>query len=140
MTPEQLHLVSTSSARLRGGAVRFTAEFQAHLSERAPGSAARFVSAEHESALVDELMVLVGAAGRLDVFLARARRLGARYQRSGARPADFVVMEAALVSAAADLLGPEWSPDVEAAWSRLFRLIAEAMAEGARSSLFSRDH
>ena len=42
-----------------------------------------------------------------------------------------------LAAALAKALGPQWSPELAAAWNSLYWLVAEAMQQGSNAMLFS---
>jgi len=66
-----------------------------------------------------------------------ARCAGA-LRRYGVEPGDYEHGGIALLAALADALGPAWTPAHEAAWCKLYRLIAETMLDGATAGMFCR--
>jgi hemoglobin-like flavoprotein len=140
MTPEQLELVSSTAAVvLVADSGRFSERFYARLFELDPAVEALFpgdLRAQRQK-LVEELRFMVSAAEDLDGFVERTRALGARHHDHGIRPADYDSVGRALLVALADVLGVAWTPEVEAAWRRLYGLISETMLEGSGGSIFA---
>jgi hemoglobin-like flavoprotein len=139
VTPEQLLLVAQTTEPVLAQRDRFATHFYGLLFESAPETRALFPTdlTEQKGKVVDELAFLSEAARHLDPFLERARDLGRRHGRYGVRPTDFAPVEAALLGALADSLGAAWTDEAEAAWRRLFHLVAETMLEGLNETLFA---
>jgi nitric oxide dioxygenase len=117
----------------------FADAFYGTLFEISPGSRALFPAdmTAQRGKLVDELVFLVGAARDLDAFVERARELGRRHVDYGVSAADYDAVGAALLTAVADRVGDAWTPAHQQAWTKLYRLIADVMREGADSQLFA---
>lgn len=139
MTPEQLALVADTVPRVTSDGDRFSARFYDRLFELEPETRALFPSdlTEQRGKLVDELSFLAGAVEDLPAFIESARRLGARHHRYGVKPEHFPLVEQALLAALSDVLSDGFTAEVEAAWRRLYRLIAETMLEGAAGQMFA---
>jgi hemoglobin-like flavoprotein len=82
------------------------------------------------------LSFLADAVSDLPRFVERARDLGARHHRYGARSGHYEVVEQATLVALADALGPMWNQTTMLAWQRLYRLMAETMLEGSGGAAF----
>ena len=141
MTPDELRIVQADGETVRSDAEAFSSAFYDTLFEIAPGTRALFPDdlVAQRGKLVDELGFLVAAAseasGDLDPFLARARELGRRHVGYGVAGADYEHVGAALLAALAQAV-PDWDIAHERAWTRLYRLIADVMREGAEGGLF----
>lgn len=140
MTPEQLELVGRSAERIEASAERFSDSFYTRLFEIDPMARSLFpddMSAQR-SKLTDEVVFLAEVASDLEGFVARAKELGARHRGYGVRVHDYASVKVALIHALAAALGEAWSDQTEAAWTKLYDLVAETMLEGATGELFSR--
>lgn len=138
MTPTDLNLITDSAAAL--DPEPFAACFYDTLFELAPAARALFPDdlREQRAKLMNELTTLIGFAtsaadGDVDRFVARAHRLGARHTTYGAEPEHYDIVGAALLAALRDHV-TDWSDPHETAWSRLYRLVATTMQEGATLS------
>jgi nitric oxide dioxygenase len=140
MTPEQLASVRWTAALVEHAMAQCASCFYDDLFDRHPP--ARRLLADDPLAppgtLLEELLSLVAAADDLGRFLAEARVLGRRHQRQGIHVADYTFVGEALIAAIAAVVGERWTVDAEAAWRRMYALIAEAMLEGAEDGLFRR--
>jgi nitric oxide dioxygenase len=138
MTPEQLEIVGATLADVEAHSDAFSACFYERLFALAPETRALFpddIAAQREK-LVAELSFLAEAVSDLPRFVERARDLGARHHRYGARAGHYEVVEQATLVALADALGPEWNQTTMLAWQRLYRLMAETMLEGSGGAAF----
>jgi hemoglobin-like flavoprotein len=139
MTPEQLASVRRTALELDRHGDDFARRFYTALFERHPTARRLFppdMRAQRDK-LVDELLALVACADDLATFLARARRIGARHQRVGVHAADYPFIGDALVAAVAGVATDGWTAQADAAWRRMWALIAEGMLEGAEDGLFN---
>jgi hemoglobin-like flavoprotein len=139
MTPEQRDLVISTLEVVEQAGAQFSIVFFDRLFELDPSIRVLFPSdlGRQRAQLVPELSFFVAAVADLPAFIERARRLGALHHRGGARPEHYEVAEGALLAALSCVLGATFTTDVERAWRRLYRLIAETMLEGSASELFA---
>jgi hemoglobin-like flavoprotein len=147
VTPEQLALVRETALLVDAAGDAFALRFYDHLFARHPAARGLFPEeldvplpesrAAHRAVLADEVVFLVAAAADLPAFLERARGLGGRHQHYGVHAADYPLAGEAFVAAVGDVAGDAWSAEAEAAWRRMYALIAETMLEGASGELFS---
>lgn len=139
MTPEQLELVGRTAEQLEESGEPFGSVFYDHLFAVWPDTRALFPDdlTAQRAKLVDEVVYLAEIASDLDGFLERTRQLGARHHHYGVRAEHYDFVESALMTALADVLGHGFTDEVEAAWRRLYRLVAETMMEGASTQLYS---
>ena len=143
MTPEQLRLVRTTVVRIEDQAERFSNQFVEALLWASPDLGRFFPTdadalGEVRRSFVRELVFLAESAGDLRAFLRRARRLGAWNHRRGMRPEDYDAVTPALMTALRNILGADFTPDIEVAWRRLYCLITETMLEAAALEQFGR--
>lgn len=139
MTPEELALVKETAEIVCADGDVFARSFYDTLFEIAPETRGLFPAdlTQQRGKLVDELVFLIGAADDLEPFLVRARELGRRHADYGVQYHDYDALGAALLTAVADAVGDEWSIEHQRAWSKLYRLIADVMREGASDQLFA---
>ena len=139
MTPEQLDSIRWTAAVVRRALDQCASCFYDDLFARHPPARQLFADdlVAAQGTLVDELLSLVDAADDLDGFVHQARQLGLRHQRQGMHAADYAFVGDALIAAIAAVVGDAWTPDAEAAWRRMYALIAEVMLEGAEDGLFN---
>jgi hemoglobin-like flavoprotein len=140
MTPEQLESVRQTAGLVEQALDRCASCFYDDLFERHPPARRLFGDdlIAQQGTLVDELLSLIAAADELHGFLAQARVLGLRHQRRGIHAADYAFVGDALIAAIATVVGDTWTVGAEAAWRRMYALIAEAMLEGAEEGLLNR--
>ena len=139
MTPEQLESVRRTAALVEPASHQCARCFYDDLFDRHPAARRLFPDglAGQPDSLVGQLLSLVDAADDPSAFLARARALGLRHQRRGVHAGDYAFVGEALMAATAAVVGDGWTGEAEAAWRRMYALIAEAMLEGAEEGLFS---
>ena len=139
MTPEQLDSVRRTAAVVEQALDQCASCFYDDLFERHPPARRLFADdlIAQQGTLIDELLSLVDAADDPGAFVAQARELGLRHQRQGMHAADYAYVGDALIAAIAAVVGERWTPEAEAAWRRMYALIAEVMLEGAEDGLFN---
>jgi hemoglobin-like flavoprotein len=141
VTPEELDLVSQAGRVVAACPDRFAATFYETLFEISPTTRELFPDdmTAQKGKLVDEMAFLVGAARDLDAFVARAKDLGRRHVAYGVQHGDYERVGVALTSALRECMEVEWTDAHEAAWAKLYNLIADVMRDGARGSMFATD-
>lgn len=144
MSPDDLDLIRSDADTLGGDPDGFADIFYTTLFDLAPGVRSMFPTdlGEQRTKLMSELTALVTlgtsvAEGDLDRFVDRTRSLGRRHVDYGATTAHYPVVGAALVAALADTI-PGWDHEHERCWVTLYRLVANAMYEGAAATAASR--
>jgi hemoglobin-like flavoprotein len=142
VTPHELELVAADGDSVRTCPDEFARSFYATLFELAPATRELFPDdlTAQRGKLVNELLFLTDAATDreglgLDGFLTRARDLGRRHAGYGVANRDYAPVGVALVAALRTCV-PEWDDDHVAAWTKLYRLIADVMREGAEDAAF----
>jgi hemoglobin-like flavoprotein len=138
VTPEELELIDDAAEVVENCSYDFGAAFYTTLFELSPHTRALFPEdlSVQQGKVVDELAFLIEAARDLDTFVDRARDLGRRHVDYGVHSADYELVGVALTAALRDCMGDGWTDAHEAAWTKLYVLIANVMREGATDSLF----
>lgn len=75
--------------------------------------------------LMQTLSVVVNGLNRLDTIVPAIENLGKRHVQYGVQPQHYDTVGAALLWTLAQGLGADFRPEVEAAWTAAYRLIAE---------------
>jgi hemoglobin-like flavoprotein len=76
---------------------------------------------------ISKLAVLVGSLDQKTGLLAGTDMLGRNHQRYGVKPEHYPVVGEALLWSLARGLGPHWTDEVEQAWRKVYRDIAQRM-------------
>ena len=77
--------------------------------------------------LMQMLTVVVTGLDRLDAVVPAVQALGRRHAAYGVQPEHFDTVAAALLWTLAQGLGPAFTPDVEAAWTAAYTILADTM-------------
>jgi len=137
--PQQIALVRTSfaAATVRPGAL--TRAFYERLFAAAPELRSLFTSDPEVQArkLAAELEAIVERLDCVGDLVARTRELGSRHAGYGARPAHYEVVGEALLGALEAVLGRAFTAEVAGAWRYAYNLVAEAMLQGAATTVSS---
>jgi nitric oxide dioxygenase len=133
MTPEQVKLVQQSFAQVVPIADKAAEIFYDRLFELAPAVKPLFRGdmAEQRRKLVATLAVVVGGLSDLPSVLPAASALAKRHVGYGAQPEHYPVVGEALLWTLARGLGPQWTPDVAAAWTVAYTTLSGYMIEQA---------
>jgi hemoglobin-like flavoprotein len=137
LTPEQIALVERTTLAVEPMLDAVSADFYRRLFAADPSVAGLFQSdpVRQRAKFAAELEAIVLAIRRHEMFLVRARALGARHAGYGVRAAHYRAVGVALLAALAAALGDTWTPQVEQAWRLAYNLIAEAMMAGAADAV-----
>ena len=84
--------------------------------------------------LMDMLSTLVGRLDHLDQLSEDIAAMGRRHVHYGVRPAHYKLVGKALLWTLEQGLGPDWTPNVQAAWIDCYTLLSEAMINATGSS------
>jgi hemoglobin-like flavoprotein len=138
MTPEQVKLVQQSFAQVAPIADKAAEIFYGRLFEIAPSVKPLFHGdmAEQRSKLMAALAAVVAGLSNLSSVLPVASALAKRHVGYGARPEHYSAVGEALLWTLARGLGPQWTPEVAAAWTSAYAtlsgfMIAEAYPQAA---------
>jgi nitric oxide dioxygenase len=133
MTPEQVKLVQQSFAQVVPIADKAAEIFYDRLFELAPAVKPLFRGdmAEQRRKLIATLAVVVGGLSDLPSVLPAASALAKRHVGYGAQPEHYPVVGEALLWTLARGLGPQFTPDVAAAWTAAYTTLSGYMIEQA---------
>jgi nitric oxide dioxygenase len=136
MTPEQVVLVQQSFAQVAPIADKAAEIFYDRLFEVAPAVKPLFSGdmAEQRRKLMATLAAVVGGLSDLPSVLPTASALAKRHVGYGARPEHYPVVGDALLWTLARGLGPQWTPEVSAAWTAAYATLSGFMIEQAYGS------
>jgi len=133
MTPQQKILVQTTFAKVAPGADAVAALFYGRLFELDPSLRALFTGdmVEQGRKLMTMLTLAVKGLDRLDELVPAVRALGARHTGYGVQDAHYDTVAAALIWTLERGLGPDFTPEVKAAWTTVYGLLATTMKAAA---------
>ena len=90
---------------------------------------------KQKAMLLGALVLVRRSLRNLPSIVPKLHELGARHVEYGAEPAHYPVVGAALIAAMAEVAGPDWRPEYEAAWSEAYSVVSGAMIAGAAAEL-----
>lgn len=140
MTPDELALITSDASALAPHRKALAEEFYATLFELDPSVVPLFpadMAAQHLK-FADELAVLVELAtalsnGAAEPLQARTFGLGHRHREYGTTAEHYVSVGEALLAALEQTV-EGWDKNHRAAWSKIYRLVADAMQQAGASS------
>ena len=129
MTPNQIKLVQTSFAQVAPIAATAADLFYGRLFEIAPHVRAMFPDdlREQKKKLMAMLGTAVGSLHKLDTILPAVKDLGARHKGYGVTAAHYAPVGAALLWTLEKGLGPDFTPEVKAAWTETYTALSGVM-------------
>lgn len=129
MTPQQIELVQTSFKKVVPIAGTAADLFYDRLFEIAPEVRPMFPQDMKEQKV--KLMAMLGTAvsnlHRLDEILPAVKALGERHKGYGVAAAHYAPVGTALLWTLEQGLGPEFTPEVKAAWTETYTALAGVM-------------
>jgi hemoglobin-like flavoprotein len=130
MTPQQIELVQKSFQKVVPTAATAADLFYNRLFEIAPETRALFPAdmAEQKKKLMAMLVTAVTNLHRLDEILPAVKDLGRRHKGYGVTEDQYAPVGAALLWTLEKGLGPEWTPELQAAWTEVYTALAAVMA------------
>ena len=131
MTPDQVRLVQSSFKSVVPIAAKAADLFYDRLFHIAPEVRALFPAdmSGQKVKLVAMLATAVNNLHQIDDVLPAVRDLGERHRGYGVKPEHYGPVGAALLWTLRQGLGPAFTPDVEAAWTEAYTLLAGAMQQ-----------
>lgn len=140
MTPDQIHLLRRSFAKIEPQASLAALAFYRRLFELAPQVRPLFKSDIESQAtkLMDMIGLAVSLTDHPGSMESDLRELGARHIDYGALDAHYPVVGAALLDMLAEILGEEFTPATKAAWVEFYGLVSQKMMEGAAAAQVDR--
>ena len=136
MTPEQVTLVQQTFAQVAPIADKAAEIFYGRLFDIAPEVKPLFHGdmAAQRQKLMAALAVVVRGLSDLPSILPAASALAKRHVSYGAQPEHYPVVGDALLWTLARGLGPQWTPEVAAAWTAAYAALSGVMIEQAYGS------
>jgi nitric oxide dioxygenase len=129
MTPEQVKSIQESFAKVAPIADTAATLFYDRLFEIAPEVKALFRNdmAEQGRKLMKTLTVVVNGLGNLQTILPAASALAKNHVAYGVKPLHYAPVGEALLWTLQRGLGPDWTPELEGAWSAAYSTLANFM-------------
>jgi len=136
MTAIDVILVRDSFRKIVPIADQAAALFYARLFELDPSLRPLFRGDMQEQGrkLMTMLATAVAGLEKLDAIVPAVRQLGARHSGYGVRAEHYATVGAALLWTLEKGLGPEFTPEVRAAWTTTYTLLANTMKDAARAA------
>lgn len=133
MTPDQIKAVQESFSKVVPIAEQAAALFYGRLFEIAPAVKPLFRGDMKEQGrkLMATLAVVVGGLSNLQAILPAASALAKRHVGYGVSAADYAPVGAALLWTLERGLGPDWTPELAAAWSTAYGVLSAYMIDEA---------
>lgn len=131
MTPQQIELVQTSFRKVVPIAGTAADLFYDRLFETAPEVRAMFPQdmKEQKAKLMGMLGTAVSNLHKLDEILPAVKALGERHKGYGVTAAHYAPVGAALLWTLEKGLGPDFTPEVKAAWTETYTALAGVMTQ-----------
>jgi len=129
MTPQQVELVQTSFKKVVPIAATAADLFYNRLFEIAPETRPMFPTdlTEQKGKLMSMLGTAVTNLHKLDTILPAVKALGQRHKGYGVTAAHYAPVGAALLWTLEKGLGPDFTPEVKAAWTETYTALAGVM-------------
>lgn len=136
MTAIDIILVQDSFRKVVPIADQAAALFYARLFELDPSLRPLFRGDMQEQGrkLMTMLATAIASLEKIDSVVPAVRQLGARHAGYGVRAEHYATVGAALLWTLEKGLGPEFTPEVRAAWSTTYTLLANTMKDAARAA------
>lgn len=134
LTPEQVSLVRDSWNQVVPIADQAAALFYGRLFELDPGLEPMFKGdmTEQGRKLTRMIGIAVDGLDRLDEIVPAVQDLGVRHLDYGVKSSHYDTVGEALLWTLDQGLGPAFTPEVKAAWSDVYTLLATTMKDAAR--------
>ena len=135
MTPTEKRLVQTTFAKLVPIADQAAAMFYARLFEMDPSLRALFKidMAVQGRKLMQMIGVCVNGLDTIETLVPAIKDLGRRHAGYGVTDTHYTTVGGALLWTLEQGLGPDFTPDVKAAWATVYMLLATTMQAGAQA-------
>ncbi len=129
MTPDQVQLVQQSFAKVAPISEQASVIFYDRLFEVAPSVRALFPDdmKEQRKKLMATLAVVVNGLTNIEAVLPAASALAKRHVNYGAKPEHYPVVGGALLFTLEKGLGPDWTPELAAAWTAAYGTLSTYM-------------
>lgn len=129
MTPDQVKAIQESFAKVVPISEQAAALFYGRLFEIAPAARPLFRGDLEEQGrkLMGMLGAVVNGLGNIETILPAASVLAKRHVDYGVKAADYEPVGAALLWTLERGLGAQWTPEVKAAWTEAYTVLADFM-------------
>lgn len=136
MTPEKIALVQDSFAKVAPIAETAADIFYDRLFEIAPEVRPLFpeVMTDQKKKLMQMLATAVNGLKDLDAIVPAVQALGARHQAYGVKEEHYDSVGAALLFTLGKGLGDAFTPEVEAAWTDTYGILAGVMIDAQKAA------
>lgn len=136
MNPIDIILVQDSFRKVLPISEQAAALFYARLFELDPSLRGMFRGdmAEQGRKLMTMLAIAVTALDRPETLVLTVRQLGKRHAGYGVRDEHYATVGAALLWTLEKGLGPEFTPEVRAAWTKTYTMISTTMIDASREA------
>jgi hemoglobin-like flavoprotein len=133
MTPEQIQLVQGSFAKVAPIADTAAALFYSNLFTADPALKPLFKGNMEEQGkkLMQMIAAAVGKLTDLDTLVPILQNLGKRHVAYGVKPSHYDTVGGALLLTLEQGLGDAFTPDVKAAWTVVYGVMAKTMIDAA---------
>ena len=133
MNPEEQEMVRASFAKIAARPDMTAAMFYARVFVTDPNLRSLFKidMIEQGKKLMAMLAVVVDNLHQFEAIRPTIRDLGRRHEAYGVKPADYDTIETALLWAFGKVLGDDFTPPVQRAWTACYRMLAAEMMEAA---------
>ena len=133
MTPDQVKAIQESFTKVAPISEQAAALFYGRLFEIAPAVKPLFRGDMKEQGrkLMAMLAAVVNGLGNLETILPAASALAKRHVDYGIKPADYEPVGAALLWTLERGLGEQWTPELAAAWTEAYAVLADFMIKEA---------
>lgn len=131
MTPRQIDLVQTSFAKVAAIEAIAANLFYTRLFQIAPDVRRLFPDdlTQQKKKFMAMLGTAVGGLEHLDMLMPAVQALGRRHAGYGVTAAQFVSFGAALLWTLEQVLGNDFTPEVEAAWATACGVLSQTMTD-----------
>ena len=130
MTPQQQDLIRSSWVQVAPIADTAAVLFYDRLFELDPALRPLFAHTDmpaQRKVLMQTLTVVVKSIDKLDTLVPAVEALGRRHAGYGVKPGDYATVGRALLDTLRTGLGEAFTPEVEAAWTEAYTLLAGVM-------------
>ena len=129
MTPRQIELVETSFQRIAAEADKAADIFYERLFAVSPDVRALFSPdlAEQKKKLMQTMEVAVVNIRHLDSVTPALKEMGRRHVGYGVTVPQYALVGGALIWTLNRMLGPDFTPEMRAAWTELYTTLATVM-------------
>jgi methyl-accepting chemotaxis protein len=133
LNPDEIHLIRKTFAEMERSAHVAALIFYRRLYLTAPALQPLFKTGVEEQSrkFMDMLAFAISRLERPEQLLPELEALGARHLEHGVEQSHYGIVETALLGMVEETLGKKFTPEVDAAWRRLYGLMAGAMKAGA---------